>query len=91
MSRTNPVFQIFPYQGREEVQHRVGATIVQLTAPLRNIITLDYRRPLAANPLKTLTNKNDNSLISLETIFILPLDLCGNNAYIIYIRRNKHD
>ena len=28
------------------------------------------------NPLITLTNKNDNSLISLETIFTLPLDLC---------------
>jgi len=76
LSRTNPVFQIFPNRGREEVQHRAGATIVQLTAPLRNIITLDYYRPLAANPLKTLTNKNDNSLKTLETIITLPLDLC---------------
>jgi hypothetical protein len=73
------------------VQHRVGATIVQLTAPLRNIITLDYHRPLAANPLKTLTNKNDNSLKTLETILRLGLDFDTINDYILYIRRNKHD
>jgi len=70
------------------VRYRVAQHNVVITAPLRNIITLDYRRPLAANPLKTLINKNDNSLISLETIFTLSLDLCGNNAYIIYIERN---
>jgi len=64
------------------MRYRGDATIVQLTAPLRNIITLDYHRPLAPNPLKTLTNKNDNSLISLETIFTLPLDLCDEKAYI---------
>jgi len=64
----------------------VGATIVQLTAPLRNIITLDYRRPLAANPLKTLTNKNDKSLKTLETILRLGLDFDTINDYILYIR-----
>jgi hypothetical protein len=81
MSRTNPVFPNFPYQGREEVQHRVEATIVQLTAPLRNIITLDYHRPLAANPLKTLTNKNDKSLILLETFFTLGVYLVATACY----------
>jgi len=85
MSRINSDFQKFPGRGRVEVAKRAAQYYVFLTAPLRNIITLTYRRPLAANPLKTLTNKNDNSLISLETIFTLPLDLCGNNAYIIYI------
>jgi len=59
----------------------VGATIVQLTAPLRNIITLDYRRPLAANPLKTLTNKNDKSLILLETFFTLGVYLLAKGCY----------
>jgi len=45
----------------------------------------------AAKSLILLTNKNDNPLISLKTIFSLPLDFWGWNAYILYIRRIKHD
>jgi len=37
---------------------------------------------IKANLLILLDNKNDNSLISLETIFALPLDIYPNNAYI---------
>jgi len=35
-------------------------------------------------------NKNDNPLKTLETIFALPLDFWGRNAYIYTIERNNN-
>jgi len=45
---------------------------------------------IKANPLIYKENKNDNSLISLETIFTLPLDFYPHNAYIYTIERNNN-
>jgi hypothetical protein len=40
------------------------------------IIEIFGERPAAArNPLKSLKNKNDNSLISFKTFFTLPLEI----------------
>jgi len=46
--------------------------------------------PDRANPLFLKENKNDNSLKTLETIFALPLDFWGQNAYIYTIERNNN-